>query len=133
MIYWALFAITLKGTVTLGSILVAALVGIGGLMVFVYGSKWKSAYEVAEANASAWQQTAARLDKEVGLLRTEVNGLRSRLAELEALPDLTQIHETLVEHDQLVAMSMKTHDENAEGRTQRLIAAIDRSNVREAK
>lgn len=76
----------------------AALIAVGGLAVYAYGVRWRTAAEVNAANAAAWEATARRLDDEVKLLREEVAVLRAKVQDLqkhnmEAVLDVMARHE----------------------------------------
>ena len=46
-------AIHFTDTITLGSILIGILLGVGGLATYGYGVRWKANYEVEKARADA--------------------------------------------------------------------------------
>lgn len=119
-----MLAAVFKDTITLGSLIVAALVGLGGLAVFFYGVRWKTAYLVAEANAEAWHKTAERLEEEMKSLREQVQVLRARVAELETLPDVSHVLKAVIDHDKAQGESWRLHNTEANGRADRIVNAI---------
>ena len=64
-----IIAVQFRETVSLGSIVVAGLVGIVGLMTLFYGAKWKSLYNLEVANAKAWEATAHRFETELHIVK----------------------------------------------------------------
>lgn len=126
-----LSAIEWESTVTLGGIVLGALAAAAGLLTYAYGARWKTAAQVNEANARAWEETAHRLDERIraleaehGNCRDQLNLLRARIVELEALPDLAAIQASLKEHDEQTSRIMIEHDQHAEIRAQKIIDAL---------
>jgi len=119
-----MLAVAFSETITLGALIVASLAAIATLIGVVYGSKWKTAAAVEAANSHAWEDTSRRQAHELEELRHEVNALRSRLSELEGRPDLASVLEALATHDGRVANALERHDQHAEKRADRMIAAI---------
>lgn len=115
---------TFRDTITLGSVMVGVLVALGGLAVFFYGVRWKSAYLVAEANAEAWHSTADRLEEELKHLRDEVRALRSRISELEGLPDVSSVLEAILAHDNRQDGLWDVHNDQANARADKIVEAI---------
>jgi chromosome segregation ATPase len=120
-------------TITLGGVLLAVLVAVAGLATYAYGLRWKTAYEVERANAAAWEHTSARMEERIRALESEhgecsdqLRSLRARVAELESLPDLAVVMEAIAKHDQAVGAELRRHDEHAEKRAARIVAAIER-------
>ncbi len=100
---------TFSHTITLGSLILFAFIGVVGLFVLFYGARWKSAYETEKVTSDtlregreAYQLRAERLaedaltlqNKHVAALK-ELGDKKVRIAELEALPNLSIVLKTL--------------------------------------
>lgn len=118
-------------TVTLGSIIVGALVSALVIVSAIYGVRWKTAAQVNAANAAAWEDTASRYELELAVMRGRIEeqdrkiaALQARISELEALPDVAAVHRALIDHDTRAADAMDRHDKNAERRADRIVKAF---------
>lgn len=110
--------------VTVSSIVVASLAAFATVVGIVYGAKWRTTASVEAANAHAWEDTARRQSLELEDLRKELSALRSRLAELEAKPDLGTLLDSLASHDERVTRALERHDTGADRRAAMIVAAI---------
>lgn len=126
-----MIAIEFHETITLGSVVVGALVSALVVVSAIYGVRWKTTAQVNAANALAWEDTATRYEVELANMRERLEEqdrkiavLQTRIAELEALPDVAAVHRALVEHDTRAAAAMDRHDENAERRADRIVQAF---------
>ena len=89
-----LAAVHFTDTITLGSILIGILFGIGGLATYGYGVRWKANYEVEKARADAlaeglqtYKTQADRLQGELEMCKEE----RDKLAMTRSLEPVLQV------------------------------------------
>ena len=87
-------AIHFTDTITLGSILIGILLGIGGLATYGYGVRWKANYEVEKARADAlaegreaYKTQVDRLERELEMCKDE----RDKLALTRSLEPVLQV------------------------------------------
>ena len=108
-----LLAIHWSDTITLGSVLVGAFLGLAGMFTFAYGVRWKSAYEVAEATVQSLTEgrEAFRLRSE--RLEEEVRELRAQMQVLEASRSLEPVLREVIEGFKHVNQAMELHDDRA--------------------
>lgn len=78
-------------TVTLGSIVVGVLLGLGGLATFGYGVRWKSNYEVERARADALEDGREAFRIQAERLHDELKTCMEDKAKLEASRSLEPI------------------------------------------
>jgi len=97
-----LLMIQFTETVTLGGAIIAAMLAFAGLMTYAYGVRWKAAYQVAEANAAAWEDSAHRLNQEVVALREEVAVLKAKVDELQQ-HDMEAVLDVMARHERQAA------------------------------
>ena len=87
-------AVHFTDTITLGSILIGILLGIGGLATYGYGVRWKANYEVEKARADAlsegreaFRTQADRLHRELELCKAD----REKLEMTRSLEPVLQV------------------------------------------
>ena len=91
---FVLAAVHFTDTITLGSILIGILLGIGGLATYGYGVRWKANYEVEKARADAlaegreaYKTQVDRLERELEMCKDE----RDKLALTRSLEPVLQV------------------------------------------
>lgn len=91
----ALLAITLRDSVNLGSLIVAAAVGLGVIVTLLYGLRWKVEAQMREQTVmsltegrNAYKLAVERLGDEKDTALKEVGELAGKIAILEKLPHL---------------------------------------------
>jgi hypothetical protein len=130
-------AATFTSTITLGSIILGIVVGAAGLSAFFYGVRWKSAWQVASAQAEELRRAlddernrAERLEerldeavKQLALSLQQLADAKEAIERLSALPNLER-----------VVKLMADTAERAEHRAQqRLAGALDQLAQRAAE
>lgn len=123
---WLAFLAELRfrDTVTLGSIIVGAIVALTTLLTAGYGIKWRTAAQVAEQNAQLYHEQAIIYHDKAEALEADKNQLlhlvseqRESIKQLEALPNLARVIE-------LMAATAKRQDEHSEARLSGAMAEL---------
>lgn len=129
-------AIDWSSTISLGSIILGALIAAGGLLVFGYGARWKAAAEANEATAQSYKEgreafriRIERQDDDLKECHTKINDLlhaigeqKAVIAELEARPNLLEVNAGV----RIIGAKLDLHETSAENRTVKLVDAINK-------
>lgn len=89
---WML-CVTFRDSVNLGSVILAAVVGIPGIIGLFYGAKWKAAADVAEETGriaeqgrEAYRRAAERLGAEKDQANAQMAVLEAKVKHMESFP-----------------------------------------------
>lgn len=91
-------AATFTSTITLGSMILGLVVAVAGLAAFFYGVRWKSAWQVASAQAEELRraldderQRAERLEDRLADALGQLADAKEAIERLSALPNLERV------------------------------------------
>ena len=84
-------------TITLGSILIGILLGIGGLATYGYGVRWKANYEVEKARADALSEGREAFKTQVDRLQRELEMCKDERDKLAMTRSLEPVIKVIAE------------------------------------
>jgi len=92
-----LAAVHFTDTITLGSILIGILLGIGGLATYGYGVRWKANYEVEKARADALAEGREAFKTQADRLQRELEMCQDDRDKLEMTRSLEPVLRVIAE------------------------------------
>ena len=97
------------GVITLGSVIVAVLVGVGGLATYGYGVRWKANYEVEKARADALEQGREAFRTQADRLHRELEMCKDDRDKLEMTRSLEPALKLMKEGFAELERALETH------------------------
>lgn len=113
-----LLFVSWQATVTLGSVLVGALIGLCTLAFLGYGARWKTNYETEKATSESLREGRDAFQAKAERLEGELAVCRDQLTKLEATrslePVLAAILDGFQEHEQRAQERHETNQRQGE-------------------
>lgn len=136
-----LLTIHVTDTITIGTLLVGAIIALPALYVVFKGARWKGIAETAEETAKvyaegreAYRLKSERLENELKELLILVGEQKQVIAKLEAMPNLTVLQEQMgklaEQATRAILKGLEQHEERAEHRHEALVTEQEKSSSR---
>ena len=109
MIHEFIAVVHFTDTITLGSIIIGVLVGVGGLATYGYGVRWKANYEVEKARADALEQGREAFRVQADRLHRELEMCKADRDKLEMTRSLEPALKLMKDGFEELARDLQTH------------------------
>ena len=109
MIHEFIATVHFAGVITLGSILIGIMLGVGGLATYGYGVRWKANYEVEKARADALEQGREAFRTQADRLHRELEMCKSERDSLEMTRSLEPALELMKQGFAELERALETH------------------------